>query len=380
MPKCELAVYNKENCRFFALGRNAIYAACQILCLEPGDEVLTPAFDCDGTLQPFKALGLKLEFFRSEPYTFSVDIKDISERINKKTKLVHIINHFGLPQPWPELIKLRQEYGIPILEDNAYSLFSRYQGRLFGTFGDLSVFSLRKNLPLIDGGLLRINNPDYVFKDPYRRPGLFHPVEARGVLNLIKQALGYKYLPEAVKKCLRKLNPATFSPVPLYSEDGGVPQWPLRDEIGRDFSCNYLRPMSYLAKVQLGILKQEDFAQIMEKKRLYYSFMARKLSELKGLRVLWPELPQGIVPFCFSFLVSSGRDYFLSCLQQRYDVMAWPTLPGLVIDKLKNYPEVELLGRGLVQVNLTADKVRNKNFTAYLENLVEDIRKLSSQV
>ncbi len=94
---------------FFALGRNAIYAAFLSAGLKAGDKVLTPAFDCDGTLQPFKALGLEPVFYRSDPYTFQVDIADIVEKLSAGPKMVHVINHFGFPQPWDELLALRKK-------------------------------------------------------------------------------------------------------------------------------------------------------------------------------------------------------------------------------------------------------------------------------
>ena len=74
-----------------------------------------------------------------------------------------------MPQPWDSLLAMRQKTGIPILEDNAYSLFSGIGDRLLGTFGDMVIFSLRKNLPLIDGGMLRLNNPRYEFRPTQKR-------------------------------------------------------------------------------------------------------------------------------------------------------------------------------------------------------------------
>src|SRR3989344_1363785 len=151
-----MTIYNSRSCSFFSLGRNAMYVACRGLGLKAGDEVLTPAFDCDGTLQPFKVLGLKLTFFRIDPYTFEVDLEDLKQKISSKTKLIHIVNYFGIPQSWDRLKIFRKEYGVPILEDNAHSLFSSYKGKKLGTFGDASIFSLRKSLLLPDGAILQI--------------------------------------------------------------------------------------------------------------------------------------------------------------------------------------------------------------------------------
>ncbi len=378
MDKNYLPVYDKIRCTFFALGRNAMYAACQILKIGPDDEILTPAFDCDGSLQPFKVIGVKFHFFRSDPYTFAADVDDIKKRINSKTRLIHIINHFGMPQPWEDLLLLRQETGIPILEDNAYSLFSRYKNELFGTFGDIAVFSLRKNLPLIDGGLLRINNSKYSFKLSPKHIPLFYSAEINGIFRIVKAMLGYRRGPELLRHFMKKLNPEIESPPPLYSEaERGYPDWPLRDQIGRDFSCDYLRPMSRLASIQISKFSESDYTDISEKKRKYYLWLAGKLNGIKGIDILWPDLPEGVVPFCSFLLIESKRDFIFEALRRKYDVMVWPTLSKLILNELKSYPEVELLGRKLLQINLPADKVRLPGFSKYLENLVKDIYSLS---
>lgn len=378
MIKCHLPVYDEAKCTFFALGRNAIYAACKMLQIRPGDEVITPAFDCDGTLQPFKMLKVKPSFFKSDPYTFTVDINDIKERVTSKTKLIHIINHFGFPQPWDEILSLREETGIPVLEDNAYSLFSKYSGKQFGMFGDMSIFSLRKNLPLIDGGLLRINNSGYHFNPSPKNIPLFYSTELSGVLTIIKAALGYYKAPETLRGVIRKFNKNIDPPPPLYSEsEKGYPEWLLRDQIGREFLCDYLRPMSWLARFQLSRFSEKDLMEIADKKRRFYSSLAERLSGIKGITVLWPELPEGTVPFCLSVLINSKRDIFLDVLRKKYDIMAWPTLSGLILDRLADYPEVELLGRKLFQINLPSDKVSRPDFSRYLERLIKDILFLS---
>lgn len=348
-PFFNLPIYNESRYFLFALGRNAMYAACKSLGLSPGDEVLTPAFDCDSALQPFKVLGCDLNFFRSDAYTFYADIKDIKKRISPKTKILHIINHFGMPQPWEELLELRQKTGICILEDNAYSLFSFYNGKRFGTFGDFSIFSLRKNLAMIDGGMLCINNPAYNFKMPSRRAPLFYLAD--------------------LKRFLERLNPP-----PLYSEKKDCcPDWSLRDKIGDDFSCDYLRPISGLARRQLSVFSADKLSQISEKKRHYYGVLSERLSHIKGLTVLWPQIPEGIVPFAVSILVDSKRDTLLEALRDKYEVMAWPTLSQAVLDRLDEYPEVETLGRKILQINLPAGKVLNPDFFKYTEDIVRDI-------
>jgi len=95
-----------------------------------------------------------------------------------------------------------------------------------------------------------------------------------------------------------------------------------------------------------------------------------------GISVLWLDLPEGIVPFCLSCIIDSKRDVFFKSLRKKYEVMAWPTLSGLILERLGDFPEVELLGRKLLQINLPADKVRMPHFQDQLEALVRDIARL----
>ena len=354
MQKNSLSIYEEGKCALFALGRNAMYAACQILKLSPGDEVLTPAFDCDGSLQPFRALGLKVRFFRSDPYSFIADIDDIKNKLTPRTKLIHVINHFGMPQPWDILSLLRKNTDMPILEDNAYSLFSKIDGKSFGVFGDISIFSLRKNLPLIDGGLLRINNPRYPFSFKEREIPLFYLRDTSSMLTLIKDRLGFYKAPHPIKQILRIFFPDTMPPPPLYSKASkGYPDWPSRDLIGKEFSCDFLRPMSRLSKIGLSKFSKDDYTEIIDKKRYYYKWLLDRLRDAKGIRILWPDLPEGIAPFCLSLLVNSNkRDVIFETLRKKYYVMAWPILSKEIIEQLDNFPEVQLINEDIRKISV----------------------------
>lgn len=352
-----------------------MYAACQIFGLRDDDEVLTPGFDCDSALHPFRVLNLKLKFFRSDFRTFAADIDDIKSKITSQTKLLHVINHFGMPQPWEKLLILKKETGIPILEDNAYSLFSGIDGRLFGTFGDIATFSLRKDLPLIDGGLLRVNDQKYDLK-AFQKEG--RHCYSNEYFELLRLAIRNTRLYAFMRYGFKRLFPVGETPPPLYSEEDGVyPHWPARDAIGEEFSCDYLRPMSGLARKQLGRFTKRDFSEICEKKRYYYKWLSMKLKDIEGIEVLWPELPDGAVPFCVSCLFNTKRDIFLKILRRKYEVMSWPTLSKIVLGQLGDFPEVKLLGRKLLQINLPADKVRLPYFAKRMETLVRDITELS---
>jgi dTDP-4-amino-4,6-dideoxygalactose transaminase len=378
MSDISLPIYDKQNCALFALGRNAMYAACRLLKLSPGDEVLTPAFDCDSALQPFRVLGYKLRFYRSDPYTLNADIHDLRMKINRKTKLLHIINHFGMPQPWEELLAIREATGIPIMEDNAFSLFSTMNGRRFGTFGDVAIFSLRKELPLTDGGMLRVNNPMLSLNGHERRGRVLYPSEFNIMLSGVKRRVKFDEWPELFQRLLEGGRHVPDRPPPLYSDGHTeVPHWPLRDRIGSQFQCDYLRPMSMVGRFQLIRLSPSDYGYFSAEKRELYSRLSRGLKDVTGLQVLWPKLPDGVVPFCLSLLVPRKRDVFLAALKKKYDITAWPTLSSEVLKDLDEYPDVRMLGKQLLQINLASSQIRARSLSGKLPSLVHDFERLS---
>src|SRR3989304_8185172 len=179
----------KENIKYYFYGRHAMYAALKLLGISKDDTVLTPAWDCDGALKPFRKMGCKLVFYRSDPYTFSVDLCHLQSLITVDTKLIHIINHFGHSQPWDKIIKLRNEKNIPILEDNAYSFSGGIEGSELGTFGDVAFFSFRKILPVTSGAVLKINRDSIFFNDG-RRPFLYF-IELKQIPYLLLDVINH---------------------------------------------------------------------------------------------------------------------------------------------------------------------------------------------
>ncbi len=361
---------------FYALGRNAMYAACEAFNIKEGDEILTPAYDCDGSLQPFRVRGHVLKFYRINPYTFDIDIDDINKKISLKTKLIHIINYFGFPQPWDEILTLRSKMDIPILEDNAYSLFSSYQGKSLGNFGDISIFSLRKNFPIMNGGLMRVNSLQYLSQVSISQRVIYFKDWSNMFNSIFKNNFDFQSIQGFLKKAYIKSHRSSLEPPPLYSEeDKGYPVWSERDVVAQDFKCHYMRaisPLSYRQFKKWVALTNN----IVLKKRSAYEYLVDSLKDISGIQILWPQLPLGVAPFCLSLLISSNRDHLFSILRKKYHVMAWPTLPGAVLNKLSEFNDVNLLGRKILQLNLPSEHVIKPEFSVYLENLMSDIRSL----
>jgi hypothetical protein len=363
----------QQNAYLFSLGRNAIFAACKALRLKAGDEILTPAFDCDGTKQPFRVLGLKLRYYKIDPNTFNVDLNDLSQKITSQSKMIHIINYFDFPQRWNELLTLRKQSNIPVIEDNAYSYFSKYEGQILGSFGDFSINSFRKSLNLIGGGLLRINNEKYPCMLPLSTSKtLFYRSELKPTLLYLRSKVGLMRTPSVIRKHL------TYPDVPLYDNGGGsVPTVSSRDQIGKEFSVDYLRSISRLNMYELRQLTQKDLIHVSRLKRTYYQELRRSMELLKGIEVMGAPLAENCFPFGVPLIIHSHRDTFYKTLIKKYQVLAWPTYPQDVLTQKSCFPEVEYLGKKLLIINLPSHFILKPHFSHYMENLVDDFRRLT---
>ncbi|MFL2745792.1 MAG: DegT/DnrJ/EryC1/StrS family aminotransferase [Dehalococcoidia bacterium] len=161
----------KEFCDIFAARHNmkyavpansatsAIHAAIAAIDPEPGSEVITtPVTDTGGVL------GIMLQncvpvFADSEPLTMNIDPDDIERKITKKTVAIIATHIYGNPCDMGRILKIKEKYKIPVIEDCSQSHLAKYQGELVGTLGDIGIWSLGgKTLSTGQGGMLLTNS------------------------------------------------------------------------------------------------------------------------------------------------------------------------------------------------------------------------------
>ena len=148
-----LELYLGDNKRAIALssGTSAIHLALTLLGVKKGDEVICQTFTFCASANPIKYLGANPVFVDSEFDTWNMSPmyleEAIKDRVLKGTtpKAIIVVNSYGMPAKWDEIINISKTYNIPIIEDAAESLGSGYKGEKCGTFGDLSVLSFNGN-------------------------------------------------------------------------------------------------------------------------------------------------------------------------------------------------------------------------------------------
>ena len=145
-----------------ANGTDALRIALQALDLQPGDEVIVPAFNYVAAAEAVALLRLVPVAVDVDPRTFNIDVNRLEEAISPKTKAVIPVHLFGQVADMEPLTRIARRYNLFVIEDNAQSLGSIYTfpdgtQKQAGTIGDIGVLSFfpTKNLGCYgDGGAL----------------------------------------------------------------------------------------------------------------------------------------------------------------------------------------------------------------------------------
>jgi dTDP-4-amino-4,6-dideoxygalactose transaminase/dTDP-4-dehydrorhamnose 3,5-epimerase-like enzyme len=89
--------------------------------------------------------------------------------------IIVVVHLYGNCVNWDKLLKLKDTYGVKIVEDSAQAHGSTYKGKMLGTFGDVGCFSFypSKNLGALgEGGAIITNDDVYAeFSRHYRNYG-----------------------------------------------------------------------------------------------------------------------------------------------------------------------------------------------------------------
>ncbi|HBP37888.1 MAG TPA: DegT/DnrJ/EryC1/StrS family aminotransferase [Clostridiales bacterium] len=170
--------------------------ACVCACgIEPGDEVITPAYSFWATAQSVLAQNGIPIFTDIDPETYNMDVNDIEHRITDRTRAILPVHTHGLPADMDPINAIAKKYNLKVIEDAAQAAGSRYKGRNAGVLGDMAAFSLNgsKNLPAGEGGIVTTNDSELY--ERARKMSMFgENVIPKGSIRLYDaQIMGFNY-------------------------------------------------------------------------------------------------------------------------------------------------------------------------------------------
>lgn len=145
-------------------GSSANYLAVEILKLEPGCEVITPAVTFSTTVAPIIKNNLIPAFVDVGRSSYNIDVSRIEEMITNKTRAVMVPNLFGNMPDWDVIWEIANKYNLIIIEDSCDTLGATLRGKKTGERSHISTTSFYGNHVINcagNGGMLCVNNEDW---------------------------------------------------------------------------------------------------------------------------------------------------------------------------------------------------------------------------
>lgn len=154
---------------------DALEMAAILLDLQPGDEVIVPAYTFVSTANAFVLRGAKLVFADSQPGHPNMDASRLEKLITPRTRAIVPVHYAGMACDMDAIMALADKYNLFVVEDAAQAVDAYYlqnatktakireQGRPLGSLGHLEAFSFHetKNIIAGEGGMLVINDSQF---------------------------------------------------------------------------------------------------------------------------------------------------------------------------------------------------------------------------
>ncbi|MFY8162126.1 MAG: DegT/DnrJ/EryC1/StrS family aminotransferase [Candidatus Kapaibacteriota bacterium] len=159
-----------KHCLSCASGTDALLIPLMAWGVKPGDAVFVPSFTFISTAEVVSLLGATPIFVEVEEHTFNIDVKHLEVMINRVLaegklipKVIVPVDLFGLTADYSAIEKVAEKYNLLIMEDSAQGFGGKINGKVAGSFGQVSATSFYPAKPLGcygDGGAIFTNDDE----------------------------------------------------------------------------------------------------------------------------------------------------------------------------------------------------------------------------
>lgn len=326
--------------------RHGLWLGVRALGLEPGDEVLTPAYHHGSEVEALEAAGLVCRFYDTDG-RLAPEEAALERLLGPRVRALHLTHFLGFPQDTPRWRRWCDERGLRLIEDAAQAWLGRIGDRPIGSWGDVAVFCLYKTFGLAEGAVAVISDHAAGLEAP--------PVSARGWragLPLLRRHGAWLGARSGVLAALSRSEPA-----PCAAEYDARARFALGD------------PGDRMTRLGARTLRRVFDPDAATRRRSNYRALLARL----GSHVPTPfgDLPAGASPFAFP-VVSDDKERLLSRLHRsRIDALdLWsvphPSLPPTA------FPEAERRRRTMIALPVHQE-LRDSDLDRIAEAVLENV-------
>lgn len=305
-------------------GRASILLALEMLGIGRGDKVLVPTYHCPTMIAPIVAVGATPVFYPLD--ASGAPRLDWIKRENTIDVRAFLVAHFfGLPQPLAEVREWCNQRSVRLIEDCAHALFGSSDGRAIGSWGDLSIASLTKFLPVPEGGCLVANMPLGSI------PAL-HQASAIGQIkasfDIVHSGANHGRL-----KGLGILITGFYNFLGKFKRKNLVEPQKIPNDlsVSEGFTIDTVQSHRTLTLACRWIARHAPRERIVSGRREKYLYFTHAFSGLAGMHPLLPVLPTNCAPYVFPLWVNQPDPGYAELRRLEFPVSRWdrlwPTIP-----------------------------------------------------
>ena len=140
----------------------ALHLALEAVGVGPGDEVITTPMTFTATAAVIEHLGARPVFADVTAQSLNIDPEQIRRRLSPRTKAILPVHFAGQACDMDAIVDIARGAGVPVIEDAAHAIPTRYNGRMVGTLSDITCFSFyaTKNVTTGEGGMVVTDRDD----------------------------------------------------------------------------------------------------------------------------------------------------------------------------------------------------------------------------
>ena len=183
-------IFGIKNFFFTNTGRTSLYILLRALNFPKDSKIGVPLYSCTVVFDAIIKAGYVPYFIDIDLDNYTIDPADLAEKIDDLSAVI-VIHSFGRPAEMDRINNIAR--GVPVIEDCAHSLLSKYKGEQTGTLGFASFFSFKKYLSMGEGGMIILNNDGYA--ERFQKEA--NLLDSFATLNEVKDAFatyGYSFL------------------------------------------------------------------------------------------------------------------------------------------------------------------------------------------
>ena len=132
-------------------GTAALHLCVAGVGIEPGDEVIIPAFTFWATAAAVLHHNAIPVFVDIDPVTYCIDPNAIEAKITERTRAIMPVHIHGMPADMDAILAIAKKHNLKVIEDVAQAHGARYKGKRCGAFGDAAGYSTQASKTLSSG-------------------------------------------------------------------------------------------------------------------------------------------------------------------------------------------------------------------------------------